>query len=63
VEILVELFVPRVEDEDLEGQRGCCDQEVCDGETACDYHLVSCCRRMSGKAVIWKEHDLNDKKS
>jgi len=42
VEILVELVVPRIKDEDLEGECGRGDQEVCDGETAGDYHLVSC---------------------
>lgn len=36
LEIFIELVVPRVQDEDLEGEGGGCDDEVGDGETAGD---------------------------
>jgi len=40
LEFLVELFVPRVQDEDLERERRGRDQEVRDGETPSDNHVV-----------------------
>lgn len=36
---LLQLFMPRVEDEDLEAQRRGANQEVCERESARDYHF------------------------
>lgn len=42
LEFVVELVVPRVEDEDLEGQGRGGDAEVGEGDEAGEYHLEGC---------------------